>query len=263
MSVKVCRFSASFVTFRLDFGRKPPATVSHRPPYSLNNARIQIECRCVISEKATGTPHVFVLGASCKTERVGVDRDIWTNPNADFAPIFSRDRFMNIKTFARTGVEVERYPPGSGTQSERQSGRIEDVFDHVRVDIVEADGEVLETASDIIRATLDNQPLFAQTTIENDRYSAVIEYPVKTMNANERDLIYQTDTGPVLLPDLSRAPDELLTGFELAFAAFNCPDWIELLVRVPQEISEKISVYHYSRSTRYDCRNRVLRIAGV
>ena len=263
MSVKVCRFSESFVTFRLDFDRKPPATVSHQPPYSLNNARIQIECRCLISEKDTGVTQAFVLGASCKTERVGVNRDIWTSPNADFAPIFSRDRFMNIKTFSRAGVEVARYPPGSGTQSDRQSGRINDVFDDVRIDIAEADSDVLETASDIVHATLANQPLVAQTTIENDRYSAVIEYPVKTMNANERDLIYQTDTGPVLLPDLSRPPEELLTGFELAFAAFNCPDWIEVLVRAPTEISDSVSVYHFSKSVRMDCSNRVLKIAGV
>lgn len=263
MSVKVCRFSESFVTFRLDFDRKPPATVSHRPPYSLNNARIQIECRCLISEKNTGVTQTFVLGASCKTERVGVDCNIWTKPNADFAPIFSRDRFMNIKTFARVGIEVEHYPPGSGTQSDRQSGRISDVFDDVRIDLAEVDADVLATASDIVDATLANQLLVAQTTIENDRYSAVIEYPVKTMNANERDLVYQTDTGPVLLPDLLRPPDELLTGFELGFAAFNCPDWIEVLMRVPTEISETVRVYHYSGSVRMDCSNRVLRIAGV
>jgi hypothetical protein len=263
MSVRVCLFSESFVTFRLDFDLKPPATVSHRPPHSLNNARIQIECRCLITDKVTGTTHVFVLGASCKTERVGVDRDIWTCPNADFAPIFSNDEFMNLKTFTRAGVEVECFPPGSGTQSDRQSGRIDDVFDHVRIDIVEVDAVVLETAGDIVSATLANQPLVAQTTVENERYSAMIEYPVKTMNANERDLVYQTDTGPVLLPDLSRAPDELLPGFELAFAAFNCSDWTELLVRVPTEISESISVFHYSKSIRVDCRNRILRIGGT
>ncbi|MCP4175448.1 MAG: hypothetical protein GY758_32270 [Fuerstiella sp.] len=260
MSVNVCRFSDSFVTFRLDFERKPPATVSHQPLYSLNNARIQIECRCLISEKSTGVTQSFVLGASCKTERVGVDRDIWTSPNADFAPIFSHDRFMNIKTFARAGVEVERYPSGSGTQSDRQSGRVEDVFDDVRIDIAEADADVLETASDIVQATLANEPLVGQTTIENDRYSALIEYPVKTMNANERDLIYQTDTGPVLLPDLSLPPDELLSGFQLAFAAYNCPNWIELLVRVPTEISKSASVFHYSSSIRFNCENQILRI---
>ena len=57
---------------------------------------------------------------------------------------------------------------------------------------------------------------------------------MKTINANERDWIYQTDTGPHLLPDLSRArPTICCGGMRLAFSAFNVPDWIEFIVRVP------------------------------
>ena len=40
----------------------------------------------------------------------------------------------------------------------------------------------------------------------------MVEYPVKTMNANERDMVYQTDTGPVLLPDLSAETEKLFDG---------------------------------------------------
>ena len=65
-------FSRSFLTFRIDTEKKPPRTVSHQPPYSLNNARIQLDCRCQISDLASGQSASFVLGASCKTERVGV-----------------------------------------------------------------------------------------------------------------------------------------------------------------------------------------------
>lgn len=256
----ICDFSKSFVTFRLDFERKPPVTVSHPPPFSLNNARIQVESQCCIVDNQTGQRHTFVLGASCKTERVGVDRDIWTQPNADFAPIFSCDQFMNLKTYARAGTEVESYPAGSGTQSDRQSGRNDAVFDSVRIDIMESEAEELCTASEIVKATLANDPLVARTEIESERYSATIDYPIKTMNANERDEIYQTDTGPVLLPDLSRSPDELLTGMELAFSAFNCSDWTEMLVRVRTDVAESVSVYHYSRPVRLNCVNHVFRI---
>ena len=94
-------FSRSFLTFRIDTLNKPPVTASHQPPYSLNNARIQLECRCQIEEKASGNSQAFVLGASCKTERVGVERDIWTEPNADFAPIFSDNGYLNLKSFGR------------------------------------------------------------------------------------------------------------------------------------------------------------------
>ena len=99
-------FACSFLTFRIDTLAKVPQTVSHPPPFSLNNARIQVECRCVVTETATGWSETFVLGANCKTERVGVERDIWTEPNADFVPVYSSTRFMNLKTYARTGIGV-------------------------------------------------------------------------------------------------------------------------------------------------------------
>ncbi|MGD9854103.1 MAG: hypothetical protein AB7U20_04050 [Planctomycetaceae bacterium] len=261
MTPTVCDFSRSFLTFRLDFEKKPPATVSHQPPYSLNNARIQLECRCRITEKQTGNVQTFVLGASCKTERVGVERDIWTEPNADFAPIFSEDRFLALKTFARAGVEVDLYPPGTGKQSDRQFGVVAEIFDSLRIVVVESPSERLSSPREIVDAVLNNAPLVAQTELDSDRYTAVIEYPVKTINANERDEIYQTDTGPHLFPDLTCEPDNLLKRMELAFSAFNHPDWAEFLVRVPTPIAESVSVYHYSHPVRLDCRNRMYRLS--
>ena len=43
-------FSRSFLTFRIDTLKKPPQTVSHQPPYSLNNARIQLDCVCDVTD---------------------------------------------------------------------------------------------------------------------------------------------------------------------------------------------------------------------
>ena len=253
-------FMRSFLTFRIDTEKKPPATVSHRPPFSLNNARIQMECRCTIVQKENGRSQTFVLGASCKTERVGVERDIWTEPNADFAPIFSDSGFLNLKTYSRAGMDVELYPPGSGTQTDRQTGLLADVFDSTRTEIVECPGETLVSAGAIVEATLNNVRLNARTTIQSERYVATLEYPVKTMNANERDMIYQTDTGPILFPDLAAEPDALLSRMELAFAAFNCPQWVEFLVRVPTSVSESLCVQHYSKPVRYTAMNEVIQL---
>lgn len=253
-------FSRSFLRFRIDTDAKPPGTVSHKPPYSLNNARIQLECRCTITDRSCEQIHMFVLGASCKTERVGVQENIWTEPNADFIPIFSTDEFLNIKTYAQAGQDVDLYPPGSGRQSDRQTGRHADVFDDTRIDVVERSAERLESAHDIIAATLANEILVARTHLSNDRYAVVLEYPVKTMNANERDNVYQTDTGPVLFPDFSADPHRLISGFELAYAAFNSPDWTEFLVRVPTVISDDVTVYHYSQPVRWSAQNEILRL---
>ena len=257
--MKFTDFAASFLTFRIDTDRKPPATVSHEPPYSLNNARIQLECCCEVTEKSSGWSDKFVLGASCKTERVGVENDIWTKPNADFTPIFSSTGFLNLKTYARAGDDVDLYPPGSGKQTDRQTGTQEDVFDSAKIDIVERPGVILESARDIVEATLMNVPMIARTRIESDRYVAVIEHPIKTMNANERDDIFQTDTGPVLYPDLTGEPQDMLNRLELAFSAFNCLKWLEFLVRSETEINDGICVYHYSRPVRHASHNEIIR----
>jgi len=253
-------FNRSYVTFRIDTKKRQPQTVTHQPPFSLNNARIPIECQCVITEKTTNQTQTFVLGASCKTERVGVESDIWLEPNADFCPIFSDDRYLNLKTYAKVGAEMNLYPPGSGSQSDRQSGIIADTFDNVRIDITECDGEPLKTAQQVVEAVLANQTLVARTELENERYVASIEYPVKTINANERDWIYQTDTGPVLFPDLTGEPDSLLTNLELAYSAFNSPDWIEFIVRASTPVSRDVNVYHYSHPARCDAKNQIFRI---
>ncbi|MDP6553518.1 MAG: hypothetical protein QGG71_02565 [Pirellulaceae bacterium] len=252
-------FSQSFLTFRIDTLKKPPTTASHKPPFTLNNARIQIECRCRVTDKQTGNTQTFVMGANCKTERVGVERDIWTEPNADFVPVFSDDGFMHIKTYASAGVAVDLYPHGSGPQSDRQTGQISDAFDDVRIDVVQRQGVALNTAEEIVAATLANQSLVACSTIHSARCTAVIEYPIKTINANERDMIYQTDTGPVLLPDLDGPAESMLSRLEMAFAAFNSPDWIEFLVRVSTTIASGANVYHYATPVRLDCQNQIFR----
>jgi len=149
------------------------------------------------------------------------------------------------------------YPPSLGKQPERQIGRLDDAFDSVRIDLCYGEGRLLKSSAEIIEAVLTNRPLVARTTIQNERYKAQIDYPVKTINANEREMIYQTDTGPVLLPDLTREPADLLAGMEMAFAAFNSQDWVEFIMRVPTPVSDSISVYHYSMPARWDAHNQL------
>jgi len=251
-------FSRSFLIFRTDWEKKPSMTASHKPRYTLNNARIPLDCVCTIVEKEGPYHEQFALGVNCKTERVGVESDIWTQPNADFVPIFTPERFMNLKAFDQVGERVVLYPPSLGGQPERQIGRVEEAFDQVRIDVARTNGEVLESGAQIVEAVLDNRPLVAHTQMENERYRAALVYPVKTMNANERDMVYQTDTGPMLLPDLNAAPQDLLGRMELAFSAFNCPEWIEFIVRVPTPLTDEISVHHYSKSVRCEARNQIV-----
>jgi len=250
--VKVVEFARSTMLFRIDLDTIAPSTLSHEPPYRMNNARVPIDGMCRITERASGRVHTFVLGGDCKTERVGAAADLFLEPNADFIPIFSDDAFMHIKTFARAGTIAQAYPPGSGEQGDRLTTKIADSFDRVHLDLVERTGERLPGAREIVDAVLANEVLVGIHRFATERYAAEIEYPVRTINANEREVVYQTDTGPILVPDLEREPEDLLTGLELAFTASNAPDWAQLIVRVRTSIADGVEVHHYSRSMRMD-----------
>ncbi len=243
-------FARSTMTFRIDIDKVPPRTLSHRPPYPMNNARVVLDGRCRITELASGRTITIVHGASCKTERVGAVADLWLDPNGDFIPIFSDDEFMHIKTFARAGMAAKVEPPGSGEQPDRLRVPIEGTFERVHLDLVERDGEPLDGAEAIVEAVLANERLVGVHRFASDRYRVEIEYPVKTINANERDWVYQTDTGPILFPDLECEPDELLTRVELAFTAANDPHWAEFIIRVRTPIADDVEVYHYSKAIR-------------
>ena len=259
--MKTVDFQRSYLRFRTDWKKKPSRTASHAPAFTLNNCRILLECRLRVEDRETGSTHTFVMGASCKTERVGVDNDVWLEPNADFVPIFSDEEFLMLKTYSLAGQEVNLYPPGSGKQSERQHGNRAEAYDRSSIDIVECEAEVLESVEAIIEASFETAPLVSRTVITQGRYTATIEHPVKTLNANERDNVYQTDTGPVLFPDLSVEPNELLPRMDMAYSAFNGPDWAEFIVRVPTKVSDELSVYHYSKPARLDCENQLLKLS--
>ena len=258
--MKVLDYARSSLIFRIDTLVKPPITASHKPPFSLNNARILLESSCWITDERDGRTRRFVHGASCKTERVGVESDVWMQPNADFVPIASEEQILVLKTYARQGDAIPLWPEGRGMQNERQLVSLADAYSGFNVDLTEVEAELLPDAQAIVNASLAADRLVARTTIKEGPYAAVIEYPVKTINANERDWIYQTDTGPHLVPDLSRPADDLLGGMELAFSAFNVPEWIEFIVRVPTRVTDDVLVWHYSKSVRRDVHNAMFRI---
>ena len=258
--MKVLDYARSSLIFRIDTLVKPPITASHKPPFSLNNARILLESACWITDARDGRTQRFVHAASCKTERVGVEGDIWMQPNADFIPIASDERILVLKTYARQGDAIPLWPEGRGMQNERQEESLADAYSGFSIDVTEVEAELLPDAQAIVNATLAADRLVARTTITEGPYTAIIEYPVKTINANERDWIYQTDTGPHLFPDLSRPGNDLLGSMQLAFSAFNGPAWIEFIVRVPTKITEDVLVWHFSQSVRKDAHNEMFRI---
>jgi len=249
--MQVCDFSRSFFTIRIDRNSKSAQTMSKDEPWTVNNARFPVECRCILTD---GDRQVeYLLGASCKSEWVNVDSGVWDSPNADMCMIQSEEDFLVIKSWDHRGRRIPLHPPTLGDQPLRQSGKNADAFDRVDRSVRMTEGQVLKTTDQVIEAGLGNRPLVSQTCFSlDDGKKVVLEYPVKDCNFSDYDHYYQVDTGPVLMPDPSRNGEPWIENLELAFIAHSKPDWAEFIVNVPTPLAGGISVDHYSESRRID-----------
>ena len=112
--------------------------------------------------------------------------------------------------------------------------------------------EVLENDEEIIDATLNDLLLIGRTEIWDDDQgmSAMVEYPVKTMNIHPERKRFQVDTGPLLFPDLSLTVERQIECFSIAFVCYNTFDLAEFILRVPISVDDVSGVSSGARLRR-------------
>ena len=167
---------------------------------------------------------------------------------------------MNPEPANNRGVMLS--PPTLGPQPERQAGKCSDAFTEMNIDRREVSGQLLTTTEEIVAAVLNNRPLVSQTEFSlPDGLDVFLEYPVKVINASKREMFYQIDTGPVLVPDLT-AFNEIhpISLLRLAFMAHNTMGCTEMLMNVPTAIGDGISVNHFSRVMKVRAVNRMIAV---
>jgi len=230
----VLDFSRSFVTF-VTHGRG-------------NNARIQVECRCELSPPG-GEAVEFLLVASCKSEHTYAPDDLFMQPNYDFCCLFSPADYQIIRTFST----ADRGGKETGVSTER--------FEAVRIDVRTIEAEPCPDRAAVVAATLANRPLVGRTELADEAggWRALLEYPIKTMNANDLETIFQVDTGPVLYPDFRSPADRLIDRFELAYLAYNDFPRAEFILQLPTSVPEgdpeALVTPHYSAIRKLPARN--------
>lgn len=260
--IRVTDFERSALRFRIDTTKKAPKTVSRKLPMTLNNVRMLLDARVVITRKDSGRVHDYVLSSSCKAEQVWVERDIWHQPNADMCMLAGRDEFLVYKRWDKADKGVMLFPPSLGVQPERQLGNPQETFDRFSIDLAVRPGRVLGTIDAILETLFANTPVVAQTEYETKEYRVLLEYPVRVVNFSERERYYQVDTGPILLPDFDHEYMSLLEACRLAYVAHNSPGWAEFIVCVRTPVTDGLSVHHYSESIRIDgTRNRMIAVS--
>lgn len=232
----------------LDYGR---SFVIGRAPG--NEVRFWVESRTRWIDERAGTHEDYVQCGSCKSEDTFAEKDLFLKDNYDFLPVFGPKWGI---VFRRKSVRHDGY---------REAREADRWWDGQSYRLVEGPARELTTQEEILQATYAHEPLVSQTEITDPATGlrAVIEAPVKTMNTRRGPGIYQVDTGPVVLPDLSRRPGRSVDALRLAFVAFNVPGFADFIVEVPTptgESPEAAEVLHYSERITLPATNRLYAI---
>lgn len=249
----VCDFSRSFIRWRHDTTKKPLLTASQPPPTTLNNVRMPLECLIILSQD--GKRIEFGLSASCKTEQVFVERDVWMQPNADMCAVSSANQFMVIKRWDKTDKGVMLHPPSLGAQPERQYINPAVAFDSHSLVLRRRSARRIQTIEEILEVLLSDEEVVSRTRYFCELGEVFLEYPVKTVNFSERHCYYQVDTGPVLFVGEPSGP-ALIEHLHLAYVAHLGRSWAEFLVSRPTSLERTpVSVHHYSEVRRVEASN--------
>ena len=228
-------------------------TVSHPPTTTLNNVRIPLECVATVA--MADRRREFALGASCKSEHVFVEREVWMEPNADMCAVAGAGQFLIIKRWDRAEKGVMLYPPSLGVQPERQCVDPAAAFESQSLAIQRRPARQLLSLDSILEILDSDREVVSMTTFAIPDGEVTIEYPVKTVNYSERHRYYQVDTGPVLFFGESTGPT-MIEHFHLAFIAHLGGDWAEFLVSQPTPLDNlPVAVHHYSAVRRVSAQN--------
>lgn len=229
----------------IDYGR---SYVTFVTPGRGNNARLQVESVCTIKDAAAGTRTDYFFFASCKSEHTFAERGLFHEENYDFCGIFSDTEYAIFRTHA------------THTDGWREEGLWADRFEEVRFGLVKATTEPLDAADKIVQASLSGIPLIGEVTLTGGTLSATLQFPIKTMNANDIETIYQVDTGPLPLPDLDAAVERHVQRFSPAYVAYNAPDFADFVVQQPVVAAGSVAVTHYANPISLPARTRVLAV---
>lgn len=234
----------------LDYGRSFICNTA-----DFNRVRFWVESRTRLIDAENDTTTDYYQCGSCKSEDTFAESGLFMKDNYDFLPIWGGGQWLVFRRTVRLSESYRTIYPA------------EKLWGEPILKLCEAAGtKVLDTWEAIRDTTAEAIPIVAQTEISNSETGllAIIEYPVKTMNISVPKQMYQVDTGPVALPDLSKRFDQRIDCLSPAFVAFNAPHFADFVVEQPTTIELDnpggTQTYHYSNPISLPAANRLLAV---
>ncbi len=195
---------------------------------SVRNVRVTYEAKCDITNTKTGETEELFLLSPCRSEYTIPKEEFFQLPSGEWRVLFSRTH----------RISLTRRPSTEDGKAEASTLNLADARFTTRT---HSNFAALTSAKEVIEATLANKPLNARTTYEDEAagYKWAIEYPARTMNLNVEEGLFQVDTGPIPLPDMSSYDGKRPMRAFLSFVAFSEFDSAEFILRREVEPSEE------------------------
>lgn len=233
----------------LDYGRS--FLIGNGPG---NEVRFWVESRTRIIDEETSEHKDYIQAGSCKSENTFAEKNLFHQDNYDFLPIFGPDGGIIFRRKAHLTAEYKSCLP------------VKEMWNGQKYHLIEGQKTEELTSNQTIReATYRFDPIVSQTEIWNQetKLRAIIECPVKTLNTNQESNFYQIDTGPIALPDLSKRYPRYVDSIQLAFVAFNVPDFADFVIESSTPVGEDktTQVLHYSKLLTLPSENRLYAIS--
>lgn len=232
----------------LDYGRSFICNTA-----DFNRVRFWVESRTILIDGETRTE--FYQCGSCKSENTFGEKDLFYPDNYDFLPILGEGHWLVFRRTARLNP------------SYRTIKTVEDYWGPPLLKLRQAQKvTVLDTWDKIRDLTAAAVPIVSRTELadETTGLKAIIEAPVKTLNISIEKSMYQVDTGPVALPDLTQRFEPRIDCLKLAFVAFNAPHFADFVVEQPTAVIEddveKCQIHHYSSPFSKPAKNTLLAV---
>lgn len=214
-----------------------------------NTCRTQLLAKCALINEDSGQSGIYFLGKDCIGEYMYKERGIVQEPTSNVGVIFGEKESSLFKKFANHESDVIQ----TGAQGVRKkifAGTIA-YSKELNFKLKEVEARPLKTSEEIIHATLDCEPMVGRTILNNEeqKWHAVLEYPLYYMNVHSPEGRFQVDLGPILYPDFNVKGESPIEYLKLAYIMYNQLDAVEFAIRVPTLVVEGQSVetLHYSK----------------
>ena len=163
-----------------------------------NTCRTQLLAKCALKNEGSGQSGEYYLGKDCIGEYMYKERGIAQEPTSTVGVIFGEKESSLQKKFANHENDVIQ----TGEQGARKKGFAGTYAysKELNFNLKEAEARPLKTSEEIIRATLECEPMIGRTLLsdEENNWRAVLEYPLYYMNVHPPEERFQVDVGPVL-----------------------------------------------------------------